>query len=78
MRFISFFEDQVASQHIKNVVHVILDDYDNPLWDEYDIAAVPTAILFEDGEVSSRLDGRLGRGLKEDLFLEWLKEHKPS
>ncbi len=78
MRFVPFFEEQVSSQGFKNVVHVIVDDYENPLWDDYGVAAVPTVILFEDGKVCSRLDGKLGRGLNEDKFLAWLKEHKPT
>ena len=56
------------------ILHVLLDDYDNPLWDDYDVAAVPTVIVFEEGKVSSRLDGRLGRGLPVAQFLGWLKE----
>ncbi len=58
----------------EKVIHVILEDNDNPLWDEYDIGAVPTVILFEDGKVTKRLDGRLGSGLKEERFLAWLDE----
>ena len=54
------------------VLHVIVDDYDNPLWEEYSIEAVPTVILFELGTVLKRLDGRLGRGLNEKEFSEWL------
>ena len=59
-----------------SVVHVLLDDYDNPLWDDYSIGAVPTIILFEDGEVCSRLDGRLGFGLSGTQFQSWLEEVK--
>ena len=48
----------------ENVIHVLLDDYDNPLWDDYDIPAVPTIIYFEDGKVCKRLDAQLGQRSK--------------
>lgn len=76
MRFEPFFNEEVAQYKFENVVHVLLDDYDNPLWDDYDISAVPTVILFENGKVSNRLDGHLGRGLKEAQLVEWLKTIK--
>jgi thioredoxin 1 len=76
MRFEPFFNEEVAPYKFENVVHVLLDDYDNPLWDDYDISAVPTVILFENGKVFNRLDGHLGRGLKEEQLIEWLKKLK--
>jgi thioredoxin 1 len=66
VRFVPVFD--------KKVIHVLLEDNDNQLWDEYDIGAVPTVIFFEDGKVTNRLDGRLGSGLKEERFLAWLDE----
>lgn len=42
---------------------VILDDQDNPLWEEYGIEVVPTVIIFQGGRAISRLDGRPGEGL---------------
>jgi thioredoxin-like negative regulator of GroEL len=51
-----------------------VDDDDNPLWDEYSIGAVPTVILFEEGKVCKKLDGRYGYGLSEKQLEEWLKE----
>ncbi len=78
MRFVPIFSKKVAEKKIENIVHVLLDDYDNPLWDDYGISAVPTIILFENGKVASRLDGRLGSGLSEGQFLTWLKEHNPA
>ena len=56
------------------VLRVKVDDYDNPLWEEYSIEAVPTVILFKAGKVCRRLDGRFGRGLSETQFKEWLGE----
>ncbi|MCX6339963.1 MAG: thioredoxin family protein [Candidatus Aureabacteria bacterium] len=42
---------------------VILDDQDNPLWEEYGINVVPTIVVFQGGRVISRLDGKPGEGL---------------
>ena len=74
--FVPFFDQQIAGFSAGTVLHVLLDDYDNPLWDDYDIGAVPTIVLFEDGKVRSRLDGRLGAGLSERQFKTWLNENK--
>ncbi len=76
IRFVPVFNRQVANFKKANVVHVLLDDYDNLLWDDYSIGAVPTVILFEECKVCSRLDGRLGIGLSEKQFQTWLEELK--
>jgi thioredoxin 1 len=76
MRFVPIFEEKTANSDKTNVIHVLLDDYDNPLWDDYSIGAVPTVILFENGAVCSRLDGRLGLGLRANQFQAWLDELK--
>jgi len=75
-RFIPIFNNRISNAGFESVIYVILDDYDNQLWDTYDISAVPTVILFKEGAVCSRLDGRLGLGLSEKRFLEWLEEVK--
>lgn len=78
MGFVPTFNKKVSTMRFENVVHVLLDDYDNPLWDEYDVPAVPTVIFFEDGKVSKRLDGKLGMGLSEREFRVWIEEFKLS
>ena len=78
MRFVPAFEDAIYGLNFEKVISVIMDDYDSPLWDDYDIAAVPTIILFEAGKVSKRLDARLGSGLNEERFTAWLDELKRS
>ena len=77
-RFVPTFDKKVARLGVKNVIHVLLDNYENPLWDDYDIPAVPTIILFEDGKVFKRLDGKLGSGLSEGQFKTWIDEFKPA
>jgi len=72
--FVPFFESKTAGFDSSKVLHVILDDYDNPLWDDFDIGAVPTVILLKDGKVYSRLDGRFGVGLSEKQLVAWLEK----
>lgn len=73
--FVPIFNQQTANNPNKLVVvHILLDDYDDPLWDDYSIGAVPTVILFENGMLSKRLDGKFGSGLNEKGLKVWLKE----
>ena len=72
--FVPSFSKKVAGFKSGIVIHVLLDDFDNPLWDEFDIEAVPTIIYFEHAEVAKRLDGRFGVGLNMPQFEKWLKE----
>jgi len=76
VRFVPSFDKTVASMGFEKVIHVLLDDYDNPLWDDYDVPAVPTIIYFEDSKVCKRLDAQLGRGLNEAAFKKWIEELK--
>ncbi len=78
VRSVPNFDKKAGSLGFKNIVHVLLDDYDNQLWDDFDIPAVPTVIYFENGKVSKRLDGKLGRGLNEREFNVWIEGFKPT
>jgi len=70
--FFSTF-DRLPSKHgFDNTLRVYIDDYDNPLWEDYSIEAVPTVVLFYKGRVTRRLDARLGSGLTEKNFNDWL------
>ena len=42
---------------------VYIDDYENPLWDEYRVDVVPTLVVFDGGNAVFRRDGILGAGL---------------
>jgi thiol-disulfide isomerase/thioredoxin len=74
--FVPTFDKTVATMGFEKVIHVLLDDYDNELWDDYDVPAVPTIIYFEDGKVCKRIDAQLGRGLNEQSFKKWIEEFK--
>lgn len=75
MRFKPLFDEKTVDL-MSNVVHVRMDNYDSPLWDEYAVAAVPTVILFEDGKVSRRIDSLPGNCVRVEKFLAWLNEIK--
>jgi thioredoxin 1 len=72
--FLPSFDKNLSKYGFNLVIRVKVDDDDNPLWEEYSIGAVPTVILFKEGQVCRRLDGRYGYGLNEKLFEEWLEE----
>ena len=74
--FLPVFNKISSKQSVDLAVRVKLDDYDNPLWEEYSIEAVPSVILFEAGTVRRRLDGRFGYGLSEKQFAEWLEKER--
>lgn len=47
------------------VIEAVIDDEDDPLWDQHHIDVVPTVLFFENGKVVRRLDGRPGIGLRQ-------------
>jgi thioredoxin 1 len=73
-RFLPIFDRNVSSRDFNLVLRVRVDEYDNPLWDEFSLMVVPTVVLFEGGKVCRRLDGRFGYGLSEKQLKEWLEE----
>ena len=72
--FVPVFNKKVDNFSFAPVIHVMLDDYDNPLWDDYNIKAVPTVIFFAKGQVCRRLEGRFGVGLSEKQLVVWLEQ----
>ena len=72
-RFVPAFDEKAVDFAFGSVLHVLLDDYNNPLWDDYSIEAVPTVIFFEKGKVCRRLDGKFGLGLSEKQLRVWLE-----
>ena len=61
-RFKPKFVDAVTKTDVRSAIAYI-DDWENPLWDEYTVDVVPTLLLFEKGKPVYRRDGVLGRGL---------------
>jgi thiol-disulfide isomerase/thioredoxin len=71
--FFPVFDRTVKKKALDKVLRVYIDDDDNPLWEDYSLESVPTAMLFVEGRETSRLDARLGFGLSEKAFVDWLK-----
>ena len=72
-RFAKIFDTHIDSCSADLLVRVNMDDFNGPLWDEYNVDAVPTLMFFENGVVKSRLDSGSGVGLTEEQFVEWIK-----
>jgi len=51
-----------------------IDSDENPLWEKFSIIAVPTIIAFENGNIISRRDGKMGIGLGKFDLESILKE----
>ena len=68
-RFIPIFDEALKKANPNILVGGIkLNDDDNPLWDRYDINAVPTLIAFSNNSIKFRRDAKMGIGLtKSDL-----------
>lgn len=64
-RYRPVFEAETAKASFE-VVEAVIDDEENPIWDEHAIELVPTVLFFEAGKVVKRLDGRPGVGLTRD------------
>jgi thiol-disulfide isomerase/thioredoxin len=72
--FIKAFDKYAAKPDAIKTIKVRIDEDENPIWETYGFEAVPSLILFENGQASKRLDCNLGRGLTEKQFTDWLKD----
>ncbi len=70
--FLSVFNKHAQKPGGDTCVKVRIDEDENPLWETYELEAVPSLILFEKGQVKHRLDCYLGAGLNEKQFTTWL------
>ena len=64
------FKPTFESSKIENVrkMEALVDEDENPLWDRFDIQAVPTMIAFENGKIIARKDAKKHVGLtKSDM-----------
>jgi len=52
---------------------VPIDEDENPMWETYSLDAVPSVLLFRNGQVAKRLDCERGVGLNEAKLSAWLK-----
>lgn len=72
--FLPIFQKSHSKQKFIPILSVNLDDYDNNLWDEFFIEAVPTLILFENRKIRKRLDGKMGFGINKKQLEDWLRD----
>jgi thioredoxin len=54
---------RLASHDRYGLLVADLTSEESPLWDQFGIEIVPTVIVFRDGHVVARFDGRAGYGL---------------
>jgi thioredoxin 1 len=52
----------------------LVNEDENPLWDRFNIQAVPTMIVFQDGCVLTRRDAKKGVGLTRNDMESIIKE----
>ena len=71
-RFMKIFKDDTEKKTFDMILSVKLDDYSNPIWEEYSIENVPTVLFFDNGNVVKRLDGKAGLGLTKSQFTDLL------
>ena len=55
---------------------VDVSDYDNELWDVFNIEVVPSIVIFKNGKPVWRRDGVPGRGLSDRVISETVGEMK--
>jgi thiol-disulfide isomerase/thioredoxin len=68
-RFNPIFKSALAEKTMPGAI-ADLSDLDNPLWEIFDIQVVPTVMVFRNGELIFRKDGRLGQGLPDNAMNE--------
>lgn len=75
-RFMQIFKEGTKSDLFDSVLCVNLDDYSNPLWEDYSINNVPTVILFTNGVLKNRIDSKSGIGLTKSDFTDFMSKYR--
>ena len=57
-----------------NKMAALVDEDENPLWDRFNIQAVPTVIAFENGKIIARRDARKNVGLTQSDMTSLVNE----
>jgi len=55
-----------------------ISHYEDPLWEQFQIKVVPSILVFKDGELVKRKDGRLFKGLRRSDLDELMSGLIPS
>ncbi len=67
--------EEINSNGIQKMAALVNED-ENPLWDRFNIQAVPTMIAFQDGNILTRRDAKRGVGLTRIDIESIIKELK--
>ena len=70
--FKSTFEE-INSEKIQKKAALVNED-ENPLWDRFNIQAIPTMISFQNGSILARRDAKKGIGLTRNDMESIVKE----
>ena len=76
-RFMPEFEELSRGIKVTTARVEISKYYDNDLWDEFHIEAVPTVIAFREGQICTRVDALRGVGLGREKLESEIKS-KPE
>jgi len=57
-----------------NKMAALVDEDENPLWDRFNIQAVPTVIAFENGKIIARRDAKKNVGLTQSDMTSLINE----
>lgn len=70
------FKPTFEASNINNAkkMEALVDEDENPLWDRFNIQAVPTMIVFEKGRIISRRDAKKHVGLTKGDMESIVKE----
>ena len=74
-RFLPVFENLAEKNTNLKFIQAKIDDYSNPMWENYNIDVVPTVLYFQNGRPAARLDGVLGAGLTEKALKIFIQNH---
>ena len=66
-----FLDFAAACSRDYDFLLVKLDDHGNPLWERYQIEAVPTVMVFSNGAIQSRLDSIPLLGISKKKWAEF-------
>ncbi len=76
-RYRPVFEEATRQAGLE-VIEAVIDDEDNPIWDDHKIEYVPTVFFYDGGKIVKRLYGRAGVGLTKDELTGAVKELAPK
>ena len=65
--------EEINSEKIQKKAALVNED-ENPLWDRFNIQAIPTMIAFQNGDIIARRDAKKGIGLTRSDIESIIKE----